>query len=441
MSAVSAAAGLPLIRVLALSLALALALAVAVPGGVVRAAGFDAAGGFVPGEGEVPLSGPAVGDGAAGAGNNGSAGRDAFLVNDLARRQAESLDTGRVGNLLEDLNRETGPYLPPLRLDRAWRPGETGKGLTPGSLASGLVRMLMREVVANVGLLAKLVVLAALASVLYHLQSALGDATVARAAYGAVFLALVGLALASFYLAVQVAQGAVERLTTFMLAVLPLLITLLAGSGALVSAGFFHPFVVAVVHFTGLLVSHWVFPLLFLAAVLYAVTGFSEHVQLTGLAGLLRQAGMVALGLGLAAFLGVMTVQGAAAAVGDGASMRAVKFLAKAFVPGVGGMFSDAAELVATSSLLLRNGVGVVGLLAVLFIAVMPIVKLISLVLVYRLAAAAVQPVGVEGLGACLEGLAGNLVLVTVAVGAVAVMFFLALGALVGAGNAALMFR
>lgn len=360
----------------------------------------------------------------------------------LASRQMEALDRAQVNRLLDEINRETAPYLPALSLDRLWGllRGEDG-GWHPANLARGLLRYFLGELLRNAGLLAKLVVLAVLAAVLYNLQASFADAAVARAAYGVVFIALVGLALVSFHQALQMAQGTLDRLSTFMLATLPLLITLLAASGNVVSAGLFHPLVIAVVQVTNLLVTHWVFPLLMMAALVELATAFSENLKLSGLASLLRQGGMVALGLGLALFLGVMTVQGVGASIADGVTLRTAKYLAKSFVPVVGGMFSDATELVATSTLLLRNGVGVVGLLAVLFSVALPFVKLIALILIYRLAAAAIQPMGGGALVASLNGLAGSLTLVSVTVGAVAILFFLAIAALVGAGNLAVMLR
>lgn len=360
----------------------------------------------------------------------------------LAEAQARSLDTGRLDAMIEELNRDTAPYFAPLGRDALGRilRGE-GNPWRLGDLIRGFGRYFFNEVIGSLGLLAKLVALAVLAAVLFNLQSSFSEAGVARVAHAVVLLALVGLALASFRVAVEAAATVIGRLGDFMQAILPLLITLLAGSGSVVTAGLFHPLVLSATYLSSLLVVKWVFPLLFLSAVVETVTGFSENLRLSGLARLLRQAGMVALGLGLCLFLGVIAVYGAAGAVADGVTLRSAKFMAKAFVPVVGGMFADAAELVASASLLLRNGLGLLGLAAIFFAVSLPVLKLISLILIYRLAGAAIQPVAASGVVACLDGLATSLTLVCVAVGAVAVMFLMAIGALVGAGNAAVMLR
>ena len=45
--------------------------------------------------------------------------------------------------------------------------------------------------------------------------------------------------------------------------------------------------------------------------------------------------------------------------------MRTAKFLSGTFIPVVGGMFADAVEVVIGSALILKNAVGLLGVLAI----------------------------------------------------------------------------
>lgn len=361
---------------------------------------------------------------------------------EMAEEQARTLDTTELDGFLAELNREMGQYLPPITRENLFKllRGEENPWQLQ-RLAGGLLRYLFQEVIDSLDLLARLLILAVLAAVLYNLQSSFENAGVARIAHVTVLTALVGMALTSFYLALQAAGGAVDQLMGFMQAILPLMITMLAASGSFISAGIFHPFVLAAAHLSSLVVSNWVFPLLFAAAVVETVNGFFEQVRISGVARLLRQVGMAALGFGFCIFLGALSVFGAAGSVADGVALRSAKFMAKSFIPVVGGMFADAAELVASSSILLRNGIGLLGLMAVFATVALPLLKLVSLVLIYRLAAAAVQPIAGDGVVSCLDALANSILLVCLAVGVVALMFFLSITVLVGAGNVAVMFR
>ncbi len=353
-------------------------------------------------------------------------------------RAAAAPQTAGVQSFLDSINRGTQGYLPPVTL------GGVGQllrgGPSPWSerrVVGGLWRYLLGELRPNLRLVGQLVVLAALCALLQKLQGAFAGETVGKLAYAVCYLALLALAVKSFSLAVGTARGAVDGLTGFMAALFPTMVTLLAASGALVTAGLLHPVLVAVISTVGFLAADLVLPLLVMAALLEVAGSLATGFSLSGVAALLRQGGLLVLGLGMSAFLGVLAVEGAVGPVSDGVALRSGKFLSATFIPVVGKLFSDATEAVFGSSLLLKNVVGVAGVLGVAVLVVLPLLKLVAVVLAYRLAQAAVQPMGAGPVAKALGTLAHALTLVTTTVLAVAVMFFLTLTVLLTAANPA----
>lgn len=372
--------------------------------------------------------------------NRGAAAGD--LVGEMTGRQLETLNTSKLEEFIQEVNRELDGYLEPVTLNNILESvrGKT-RAFSPLEILKGLGRYFFDQLVGNFGLLGKLIVISVLAAVLRNLQSAFEGETVGKLAYAAVYLVLVVLVTASFYLALQLARGVIKDLVSFMLALLPLLLTLMAGMGALASAGLFHPLMVAMAQTVGVIAADWVFPMIFLAAVLDIVSGFSDSFPLSGLAGLIKQASIGFLGISLAIFLGIVSVQGAAGAVADGVGLRTAKFLAGAFVPVIGGFLSDAAELVIGSSLIIKNALGILGLVFIFLLIVVPLSKIAALVLTYRLAAAIIQPVGGEGVVNLMGSISASLVLVAATAAAVALMFFISLTVMVGMGNVTVMMR
>jgi stage III sporulation protein AE len=260
-------------------------------------------------------------------------------------------------------------------------------------------------------------------------------------AYTVVYLALAALAITSFHQAMELARGIVDSLVEFMVALLPLLTTLLAGVGAVTSAGVLHPLILLVANLVSIVAADIVLPLLFLAAVVKIVDRFHEGVRVSRVADLLQQGAVTVLGLTMSLFLGVITVQGAASAVVDGVGVRSAKFASKAFVPVLGSMFSDTVELMAGSSLLLKNAASIYGLVAVVVLTLYPALKLIGLIFSYRVAAALIQPIDDGPVVGLLGSMAGSLTVLTVCAGTVMVMFFLVLTITAGLGNATVMLR
>jgi stage III sporulation protein AE len=364
-------------------------------------------------------------------------------LEELLRWQSRQIDTRSIEAVLLELNRTWKGYGPEISvkdfidLYRA----EQQSRYTPQAIAAGLFRYLVREMLANAGLLAKLMVLAVFAALLQHFQSAFQSDSTSKLAHWVVYLALIGLAVTGFGIAVASAMQTIRSLTNFMLAMLPPLLTILAAAGQVTTAAIFQPLIPTLTGMAASLTDTVIFPLIFLSAMVEIISGLNPNFKLTGLAGLLRQWAMYALGFTFTIFLGVVAVKGAAGAVADGVSMKATKFAMGSFIPVVGKMLADASDLIFGSAMLLKNGLGLLGAIAVFFIAAFPLLKILSLSLVYQVAGALVEPVGAEQVAKMLSIMARSLQLVFASVAVVALMFFVGITILVGAGNLAVMAR
>jgi stage III sporulation protein AE len=278
-----------------------------------------------------------------------------------------------------------------------------------------------------------------LAAVMQSVQTAFERQTVSQAAYAVIFLVLLLLAVGSFTEAIAAARHAIEGMTDFMLAMVPVMIALLVASGALASAAFFQPMLIFCVHFVSNVVFLVVFPLIFFAAVLDIVSAISPRYKLTRLAGLLRVGGSGLLGLCMSGFLGVAAIQGAGKGIADGVVLRATKFALGTFVPVIGKAVADAAETVASASLLVKNAVGIAGMLILACIALFPAIKILAVSLIYGGSAALMQPLGETPIVQCLSVLSKSMILVFAAVAVVGLMFFLAICILLASANLAVM--
>lgn len=357
--------------------------------------------------------------------------------------QLQMVDAGEVERFIRQLNQEMGQFIGALSLDEMVRSVlKSGKPLDLGAVVRGLGRCLFAEVLGNLHLLARLVVLSILCVLLGHLQSGLREGgTVGDLAYGACFLTLAIVATSGFRIAVTAAASAMDGMTNFMHALVPLLLSLLVATGSVASAAMMFPFLTFVIYAVGTVVKELVVPLVVLSAGIEVAGMLVEGSRVSKLAGLLRDTGVVILGLGLCCFLGVAAVEGATGAVVDGVAVRSAKFLTATFVPVFGKMLADTAEVVVGSSLLLKNAVGVAGLVVLALACVFPLLKVVALVVVYRVASALIQAIGEPRMAQCLASMGGCLMLVVAAVMTGAIVFFMAVAGLVVTANAAVMLR
>jgi stage III sporulation protein AE len=360
----------------------------------------------------------------------------------ILESQVENLQMEDMQQVLNSLNDEIKGYLPDINARDMVKSLASGRmDITPGQMLSGIGRYLFAQVLANIGLLAKLVVLSVLYAVLSNIQTSFGNGVVSELAQMSCLLVLIAIAMQSFAGAIGVGSGAIDRMVAFMQALIPTLLALLAAMGGISSMALLQPVIALSIGFFSTLFKNVLIPLILFSAILAIVNNISEKFHLSRLSSLLRQGCVGIIGLALTVFIGIMTIQGAAASTVDGVTIRTAKFAVDSFVPIVGGFMSDAVETIVGCSQLIKNAVGAFGLISIFAIVAFPILKILSIVLIYRVCAAVIEPLAQQQLVKCLNEMATSLMLLFATVASVAFMFFISVTIIIGAGNAALMMR
>lgn len=360
---------------------------------------------------------------------------------EIEKQVADSISVEQINQFITKVNQELSGDIPLLNSTGINEIGTKGLNLNWQTISQRIIDSLFKELTINTHLLGKLLFLAVLCALLQNLQNSFEKSGISLLAYSVCFIFMAVIVLKAFYNAVIVANQTVGYMVGFMEALLPLLISLLAGVGALTSAALLTPLMLFVISSVSVVIKDVVLPLLFLTATLECLNFLSDKYRLSNLAGLLKQASMMVLGFMMVLFVGIITIQGAAGSVADGLTLRTAKFATATFVPVVGKVLADTVELVMGASLLIKNAVGIFGVIAVFMICLFPLLKLLSLIVIIKISGALVQPMGDERMAKCLDAMGNNLLLVFGAVVIVALMFFLAITMIVAVGSTAMMLR
>ena len=140
-------------------------------------------------------------------------------------------------------------------------------------------------------------------------------------------------------------------------------------------------------------------------------------------------------GLVMTAFVGLLSVQGALGRGYDSASVRAAQYTVDNLLPVIGGEVADTVGAMISSALLVKNALGVAGMLLVLWTCAAPLLRMAAALLSLRLAAAVMEPLGADGLAALTGDLAKTAQTLLVIAAASAVLVLLLLGAALAAGQ------
>ncbi|MCC3379728.1 stage III sporulation protein AE [Paenibacillus farraposensis] len=358
------------------------------------------------------------------------------------KQQAQQMPKDEVEHYWNGLMQQYGGFFPDQKMPSFMDmllPG--GEGFSIKSVLSAIVDFFIHEIRVNAKLLVTIVMLSIMSMVLETLQSAFESKQVSKVAYAIVYMVIIILAINSFSVAIGYAKEAIDNMIQFMMAMLPLLFTMLASMGNVVTVSVTHPLIVFMIHTVGAVIHTLVFPLLFFSAVLYLVNSLTGKYKLTQLADLLRKGAVGVLGVLLTTFLGVISVQGLTSSVTDGLTIRTAKYITGSFIPVVGKALADATDTVISASLLVKNAIGLVGVIIILFLCAFPALKILTLALIYKVTAAIMQPLGETPIVECLDAIGKSMIYVFAALASVGLMSFLAITVLLAAGNMTVMMR
>ena len=229
--------------------------------------------------------------------------------------------------------------------------------------------------------------------------------------------------------------GVLSSIKTQMDIIFPILLTLMAAIGGMVSVSVYQPAVLVLSNGVMQIFTYVVMPLFFITLVFSVVGNLSSTTKLDKFVSFFTSTFKWIIGVVFTVFLAFLTIQGITAGAHDGVSIRAAKLTISSYVPFLGGYISQGFDLVIASSVLVKNAVGVAGLYLLLGVVLLPVIQIVVFMLGLKLAAALTQPIADPRISNFLTSINKAFgMLVAVLIG-VAFMYFITLGLIIMTAN------
>ena len=273
-------------------------------------------------------------------------------------------------------------------------------------LLSALLGLLGKELKNNVILVMELFAVMLLAALFKGLQPIDGGIS-GEAAKLAVNGALAVIAAASFGGLVHMVQETIESMQILASVAMPALYAMMAASGQVVSATALQPLALIGVNAACHLFKTVLLPLAVMAGVLFLVDSISDRFRLKNLAKLLKTITVWITGAITLVFAIAVNLQKVSGSAVDAAAVKTAKFAIGTLVPVAGKNMSDAAETILACTYAVRKAAGVVTVIGLGIIFALAFIKVLVVMLVYRLAAAFGAPLGNDNICGALEETAG----------------------------------
>ena len=343
---------------------------------------------------------------------------------ELEEEQLEQYDYGEIDEALEEL-------FPEERLDFGETLGEVLSGDV--AVSAGLLNRLVydqffyalgscRE---NLG---HILLIAVIAAVFSNFSGVFQSRQISEISFYLLYLLLVALCLNSFQAVLDWVGEGVEALTTFMGVFCPVYFLAVAVAKGSVTAVAFYNLVLFLIYLAQMVIAGFLLPVIHIYFIVQVLNFLSREDYLSKLAGVLHMGVAWALKTVLACVVGLNVIQGLLAPAIDAVKRSALTRTAEA-LPWVGNAIGGAAEVVLGTAVLIKNGIGMAGALIAIAICAVPILQMLVMAFLYKLAAAVVQPVSDKRITTCISGVsegyeimvkviftAGMLFLITIAI-------------------------
>ena len=356
---------------------------------------------------------------------------------ELLKTQQDSLN---ISSFLKEVEKYTSSIYEDINVKDMFNLALTGK-IDNEKLFKSILNILGKEVIGSVKILGSIIVIIVIHSILKSISEGLENKSISQITYYVQYILIVTLIMTNFSQVITMIKESVQNLVGFIDMLIPILLTLIITTGNIVSAGMLQPILLFIITFIGNFINNIILPLVLVSTALGIVSKISDRIQIDKLSKFFKSSVVWILGVVLTLFVGVVSLEGNLSSSVDGVTAKTAKAAVSSFIPVVGKILGDAVDTVIGCSSILKNAIGIIGVVVVIGICIAPIIKLTILMAVYYLGAALCQPIADSKIISLLEQMGDTFKILLAILCSVSVMLIIGITLVINISNSGLMYR
>jgi stage III sporulation protein AE len=240
-------------------------------------------------------------------------------------------------------------------------------------------------------------------------------------------LAIAAVSVTSVNSFIGLGRQVLDELNVFSRMLLPTLAGAAASAGAITSAAAKYAATVLFMDVMITISKGIIMPLILAyiaVSIAEAATGGSS---LAGASGLIKWLAKTILSIIVIAFVAYLGITGVITGTSDAVAIRAAKVTMQTVLPVIGSIIADASETVLAGASILRNAVGIFGMLAVLAICIIPFLRLGASYLLFKAAGGVAGAIADKRIGKLIDAVGTAFGLTMGVVGVAAMMLYISI--------------
>jgi len=280
-----------------------------------------------------------------------------------------------ISDFLKEAQQYSGEFLKDVNISEMLNNAIMGQ-VDNSTIYKKVLNIFGTEIKNSITILISILVIVVIHSILKSISDNLENANVAKIIYYAQYIVIVTIIMTNFADIISLIKDTASNLVGFMNALIPILITLMTYTGSIVTGGLVQPIILFMINFIGNTIQTFLIPLVLVIAALSIVSKISDKVQITKVTKFFKSSITWFLGIILTTFVGVLSLEGSLSSSIDGITAKTAKAAVSSIIPVVGKVLGDAVDSVLGCGVILKNALGVVGIIVIIGICIIPVVKL-----------------------------------------------------------------
>ena len=250
-----------------------------------------------------------------------------------------------------------------------------------------------------------ILLLVIVAAIFTNFSSVFKSTQVAEISFSMLYMFLITICLSNFRILVDAATMNLERLLEFMKLLGPVYFFAVALASGSSTSVMFYQLTLLLIFFVEMLILNFLIPVTQIYLMMRILSELSPQIHLTKFAELIETVVSWTLKTLLAGVVGLNVIQGLLSPAID-AVKRSIITKGSGAIPIIGDAISGTAEVVFGTAVLIRNGIGVVGMIVCLVICLAPLIQMTVTALLYQVIAALIQPISDKRMVDCVSSIA-----------------------------------
>lgn len=249
---------------------------------------------------------------------------------------------------------------------------------------AGIFGKQMKEIL---GTLASILAIIVIHSILKSISESLENDNISKLIYYVQYILIVTILMKNFAGIIEIVKEASSNMVGFINLLVPLLTSLMLFTGSITTTSMLEPAILFATNLVGNLIQSVLIPIVLVIASFSIISKISDKIKIDKLTKFLRSGIVWALGIILTIFVSVVSLEGTLSSSVDGVTAKTTKAVVSSAIPIVGKILGDAVDSVLGCGIILKNAVGIIGVIIILTICIVPILKLAITTITYKLIA------------------------------------------------------